>query len=650
MQLGSWIWIIPLAPLIGAILVGIFGAKVFKERSHIFIITGVAISAALSLIVLAIVNGTHPEHGETVQAVGVAGYDWITVGGLQSLIHASIDPLTAIMLAMVSVVSLFVVIYSNGYMAGDSGYFRFFAYLGLFVFSMLMLILSDNFLMLYVFWEAVGLCSYLLIGYYYTKPSAAAAAKKAFLVNRVGDFGFAIGILLIVLNFKTISFDAVFTAVSDPAFREANAGLLTAIALCLFTGACGKSAQLPLHIWLPDAMEGPSPVSALIHAATMVTAGVYMTVRCGAIFTASPIAMTVVAIVGGITALFAATIALVQTDVKRILAYSTVSQLGYMFLAVGVGSAVAGVFHLYTHAFFKALLFLAAGSIMHAMHNKIDLKEFGGLKKDIPVTHWTFLIGSMALAGVPLLAGFFSKDMILAAALNHHELSWLGWLAVLTAAMTAFYTFRCYFLVFHGPRFLPDDVHHPHESKIMNFSLLVLSIGAIFAGYAGVFGGHGDHGGGWISSFLGRSESVAFFSSLGEGAHHGMSHGVVAAISIAVVVLGIGLAWAIYGRTRETATRLAAGGLAPIHKVLLNKWYVDELYDYVIIRPLRKVGDVCFDTDNHLIDRIIKIVAGTPKVCGWFISVFFQRGVLQSYALWMLVGMAIMMYYVLKQI
>jgi NADH-quinone oxidoreductase subunit L len=638
MDLGSWVWLIPLAPLAAALVVGILGAKVLKENSHILVIGSVAVSAVLSLIVLKIVSGS------SEAAAHISGYDWITVGGLQSLIGASIDPLTAIMLATVSVVSLFVVIYSKGYMAGDTGFFRFFAYLGLFIFSMLMLILSDNFLMLYVFWEAVGLCSYLLIGYYYTKPSAAAAAKKAFIVNRVGDFGFAIGILLIVFNFETISFDAVFAAI--PAFAEANPGTITLIALCLFTGAVGKSAQLPLYVWLPDAMEGPSPVSALIHAATMVTAGVYMTVRCGAIFTASPTAMMVVACVGGITAFFAATIAFAQTDIKRILAYSTVSQLGYMFLAVGVGAASAGVFHLYTHAFFKALLFLAAGSVMHTMHHHIDLKELGGLRKDIPVTHITFLIGALALAGVPFLSGFFSKDAILWSALNHPTLSWLGWMGVVTAAFTAFYTFRCYFMTFWGPRMVPSDVHDIKESKMMNFSLIFLAVGAIGAGYVGVFGGHGDDGGGWIGDFLSRSTSVYHYSAT---AHfgHAMTHSTVGIMSGAIAIVCIALAFVIYLPNRNKAKKLASA-LHPLHTLLANKYYVDELYDWLIVRRLRNLGQFCFGTDNYFIDSILWLVTAIVRFPGWLMSVIFQRGILQSYALMMLLGVAVIFYLALR--
>ncbi|MCF7957382.1 MAG: NADH-quinone oxidoreductase subunit L [Phycisphaerae bacterium] len=624
-MIKEWIWLIPLMPLLASFVTGLLGAKVLKDKSHWLVIAGAASSAVLAIYVLCLTNGNSGD-----AAVFVDGFEWINIGGLVSNVKAMIDPLTAVMLVTVSVVALLVVIYSKGYMAGDTGYFRFFAYLGLFIFSMLMLVLSSNFLMLYVFWEAVGLCSYLLIGFYYKKPSAAAAAKKAFLVNRVGDFGFAIGILLIYLNCHTVDFTQVFAMI--PELAKTNPGLITTIALCLFVGACGKSAQLPLYVWLPDAMEGPSPVSALVHAATMVTAGVYMVVRCGAIFTHSGTAMTVVAIVGGITALFAATIALVQTDIKRILAYSTISQLGYMFLAVGVGAASAGIFHLYTHAFFKALLFLAAGSIMHAMHDHIDLKEIGGLRKDIPWTHWTFLIGALALAGCPLLSGFFSKDEILAAALNHESLSWLGWVGVLTAGMTAFYTFRCYFMAFHGPRFMPKDVHHPHETPVMNYVLAVLAVGAIFAGYVNM----GEHG--WLESFLGRSASVENYAKLHVRGHH-FGHTTVMFISIAVVAIGMALAYAIYGKGREKAEKIARALQAP-QKVLLNKYYVDEGYDYIFIRPLRKLGDYCFGSDNKCIDSILWAITAVPRSLG-FVGSLFQQGMLQTYALMMLFGLAV---------
>jgi len=626
----TWVWLIPLLPLLGAVLTAVIGPR-FLKQTHWLVIIGVAVAAILSLTLLSHVNRA-ADH-----KIAVPGYDWIQMGSLNTLIQGSVDPLTAIMFVTVSIVSLLVIIYSSGYMSGDRGYVRFFAFMGLFVFSMLMLVLADNFLMLYIFWEAVGLCSYLLIGFYYQRPAAAAAAKKAFLVNRIGDFGFAIGILLIYLNFGTVDYSAVFERI--PEIAASHPGLITAIALCLFAGACGKSAQLPLYVWLPDAMEGPSPVSALIHAATMVTAGVYMVVRCGAIFTQSATAMTVVAVVGALTAFFAACIALAQTDIKRILAYSTISQLGYMFLAAGVGAAGAAIFHLYTHAFFKALLFLAAGSIMHAMHDHIDLKNIGGLKKDIPWTYWTFLFGALALAGFPGLAGFFSKDEILAAALNHPTLSILGWLAVLTAAMTAFYTFRCFFLAFHGPRLVPDDVEHPHETPVMNYVLAVFAFGAIFAGYFNVFGNPG-----WFEHFLDKSASVHHFA---HGEEHGpYSHTIVMLISIGVVLAGIGLAAWIYYAGREKAELLAQGPFKPIRNFLAHKCYIDELYDTIFIKPLRKFGQVCFGNDNWVIDSLLWIITAIPRALGALTSTT-QRGVLQDYALLMLLGLAVIFLFIM---
>ena len=639
----QWVWLIPLLPLLGALLAAILGPRLMPRKCPWLVIAAVAISTLLSVVLLVIVNGMIP-HADVAQrqVVGkiISGYDWLNVGTLKSFIGAYVDPLTAVMLVTVSLVSLLVVIYSSGYMTGDRGYARFFAFMGLFVFSMLMLVLADNFLMLYIFWEAVGLCSYLLIGFYYQRPSAAAAAKKAFLVNRVGDFGFAVGILLIFLNFHTVDFKAVFDQV--PAFAPNHPGMITLIALCLFAGAVGKSAQLPLHVWLPDAMEGPSPVSALIHAATMVTAGVYMVVRCGAIFAGSGIALTVVAVIGGLTAFFAATIALAQTDIKRILAYSTISQLGYMFLAVGVGAAGAGIFHLYTHAFFKALLFLAAGGIMHALADHIDLKELGGLRKVIPWTHGLFLVGALALAGCPLLSGFFSKDEILLAALNHPTMSMLGWLAVFTAGLTAFYTFRCYFMAFHGPRLVPHEVKHPHETSIMNYAMLPLALGAVCAGYVG-FGGER---GGWFGSFLDHCAGVQQYHPPLIGHRFGYGHHTVTIISIAVVIGGIALAAFIYARGRQRAQKLA--GLFPsTHRLLAHKYYVDEIYHALFVRPLHRLGDACFGGDNRVIDSLLWIITALPRALGWIVGLT-QQGKLQTYALLMLLGLAAIAFLVLR--
>jgi len=629
-KISTWIWLIPVLPLLAALLTAAAGPHFLRKHSHLPVIIALAVSAILAVVVLGITYGT-PEVPQT----DINGYNWLSIDNLQSTFKARISPLTTLMLVTVLLVSLVVTIYSKGYMAGERGYGRFFAFIGLFVFSMLMLVISDNFLMLYIFWEAVGLCSYLLIGFWYQRPEAAAAAKKAFIVNRIGDFGFAVGILLIFLNFNTVEFygsQGVFTQAH--CFAAQHPVLITVIALCLFAGAVGKSAQLPLYVWLPDAMEGPTPVSALIHAATMVTAGVYMVARCGAIFSESKIALTVVAITGGITALFATVIALVQTDIKRILAYSTISQLGYMFLAVGVGSAAAGIFHLYTHAFFKALLFLAAGAIMHAMHNHIDLKELGGLKNDIPWARWTFLIGALALAGFPGLAGFFSKDEILWGALNHPTLFWLGWIGVFTAALTAFYIFRCYFLAFHGPRLVPKDVAQPHETPVMSYCLVVLAVGSILAGYINWGKNHP------LDSFLSGSVSLASYHRLDLSSHR-ISHDTVMYISIAAALLGIAAAGLICLPTRTKADQIAAyPTLRPMHKLLLNKFYVDEIYQSIFVHPLRFLGKICFTLDNLVIDSLIWLITVVPRAAGAVVGLA-QRGSLQTYALLMILGLTL---------
>ncbi|MBN1846686.1 MAG: NADH-quinone oxidoreductase subunit L, partial [Sedimentisphaerales bacterium] len=639
----TWVWLIPLCPLLGAIAAATLGPRWMPRRCGWPVIVGTAVSVALALLLLGILAAADPDPAAPNEGIlyKVTGYNWLHVGTLQSYIGAYVDPLTAVMLVTVSLVSLMVVIYSAGYMAGDRGYARFFGFMGLFVFSMLMLVLADNFLMLYIFWEAVGLCSYLLIGFYYQRPAAAAAAKKAFIVNRIGDFGFAIGILLIYLNFHSVDFQMVFhRLIHDATFVEQHQNLITLIGLCLFAGACGKSAQLPLYVWLPDAMEGPSPVSALIHAATMVTAGVYMVVRCGAIFTASTTALIVVATVGCLTALFAALIALAQTDIKRILAYSTISQLGYMFLAVGVGAASAGIFHLYTHAFFKALLFLAAGAVMHAMHDHIDLKDLGGLWKDIPHAHKLFLVGALALAGCPLFAGFFSKDAILFAALNHPYLKVLGWLAVLTAALTAFYTFRCYFLAFHGPRRLPDGVEYPHEIPIMTYAMIPLAAGAFLAGYVNIgWFGHG------FDSFLGHSPSVMRFDELAGGGH-GISHLLVGGLSLLLFAAGLIAAAILYLPNQLRAVKLG-GTFEATRRLLANKFYVDEIYDAVFVVPLRRAGRFCFGSDNWIIDSILWIITFIPRLAGALLQLT-QRGRMQTYALWMLTGLAIIFLLVLR--
>jgi NADH-quinone oxidoreductase subunit L len=586
------------------------------------------------------------------------------------------DTLTAIMLSMVTFVSTLVAIYAAGYMHGDPGYWRFFAYIGLFVFSMTMLVSVSNFVLLYVFWEAVGVCSYLLIGFWYQKPEAAAAGKKAFLVNRVGDFGFAIALFLIWTTYGTLNFHdtqavtadggtvlvaGVFgeTRIANP-LLYAGGGVALAICLLLMLGACGKSAQFPLHVWLPDAMEGPTPVSALIHAATMVTAGVYMVTRCAPLFAAAsgvplfeidgqPIdAGNVVSIIGGFTALLAGLIAITQTDLKRVLAYSTVSQLGYMFLSVGTGTRlgiVAGMFHLFTHAFFKALLFLGAGSVMHAMGGVIDMRYFGGLKKLMPTTRWTFVVGCLALAGVIPLAGFWSKDEILAALYEKaHDADHAGqtvqaalhnglyWLALFAALLTAFYTFRAYFMTFHGDEQIPREAgHHAHESPAsMTVPLIILAACSVVVGV--LFGPTHQ-----FSEFLSRTPSVSFEAI---PATEPALHYQIVVQSTVAALLGIGLAAFFYLGERREAESLA-NLFRPLYRLSRGKFFFDELYTVFIVWPLRVVALLSYVIDRFLIDGVVNLVGKLPGVLGYVLR-YVQTGLVQWYALAMVLGLVVM--------
>jgi NADH-quinone oxidoreductase subunit L len=641
----TWSVLILLGPLLGAILAGVLGPTLLKGRTHFVVIAGVLLAVVGSFALFFQVTGQ--EHAE---AAHVVLYQWFPVGDASFFnVEFRVDALTAIMMLVVTVISLLVVIYSRDYMRNHDdpakGYERFFAYLGLFVFSMAALVLGGNFLLLYLGWEAVGLCSYLLIGFYYGKPSAAAAAKKAFLVNRIGDFGFGLGILLIYLTVGSLQYDVVFQRIADGlATGDIERGRVTAIALLLFCGAVGKSAQFPLYVWLPDAMEGPSPVSALIHAATMVTAGVYMIARCGAIFVESQTAMTIVASIGAFTAIFAASMALVQHDMKRILAYSTVSQLGYMFLGLGVFAAKASIFHLYTHAFFKALLFLGAGSVMHAMGNVIDLRKFSGLKRVMPWTYGTMLIGCLALAGFPLLSGFWSKDEIIHAAFNQSR--FLGWIGLITALMTAFYTFRMFYRAFHGVTKVPDGVHAHESGKWMVAPLVLLSIGALFAGYAGVHIGAGG--------FLGLFEPHGAFQHFLEPVlapfdrlhvetlanTHWQKYGLMYASS-ALSILGIVIAYALYVDSPmlpEVFARMFPG----LHDALYHKYYVDEAFQAWIVEPLRKLGAACFAIDTYFIDGLVWIVTAIPRGLALILRQT-QNGSLQGYGASMVVGLAIIL-------
>jgi len=482
--IGEYLWLIPAFPLAGVLVNGLIGHRLPR-----IVCGAVACLAVLGSAVVSVMGLLHllrlpaGEAREIHQTL----FPWIGAGSFQTSVSLMLDPLSAVMACVVTVVGFLIHVYSTGYMARDPRYHRYFTYLNLFTFAMLVLVLADNFLLMFVGWEGVGLCSYLLIGFWFQRPSAAAAGKKAFLVNRVGDFGFLLGMLFIFAVFGSLDYRVVFERVA--AEPGAITATLTAICLLLFVGATGKSAQIPLYVWLPDAMEGPTPVSALIHAATMVTAGVYMVARCSILFVNAPAALLVVAVIGALTAFFAATIGLVQNDIKRVLAYSTVSQLGYMFLACGVGAFAAAIFHLMTHAFFKALLFLGAGSVIHGMHEEQDIRKMGGLMKWMPITGFTFWIGTLAIAGIPPLSGFFSKDEIiwysLAGPLGH----WAFWGAgVVTAVLTAFYMARLTFKTFHGQPRMPEDLRSRiHESPLsMTAVLTVLALGAVFAGLVNI--------------------------------------------------------------------------------------------------------------------------------------------------------------------
>jgi NADH-quinone oxidoreductase subunit L len=580
-------------------------------------------------------------------------------GDFQIDVTLRADPLTAVMLVVVTFISTLVAIYSSGYMHGDRGYWRFYSYISLFVFSMTMLVSVSNYLLLYVFWEAVGLCSYLLIGFWYEKPAAAAAGKKAFLVNRIGDFGFALGIFLIWTVYGSLNFHDTVAAgnVTDMGVlgqarlasgQFAGGSLGTTICLLLLLGACGKSAQFPLHVWLPDAMEGPSPVSALIHAATMVTAGVYMLARCMPLYSVSPIALYAVTIVGGVTALLGAIIAITQTDLKRILAYSTISHLGYMFLAMGTGTLIgvtAGMFHLVTHAFFKALLFLAAGSVMHAMGGVIDIRQFGGLRRRLPITHWTFLIGGLALVGMFPFAGFWSKDAILLAMAEKSPSGMIDpiyqfffWTTLLGIILMAVYTFRPFIITFYGEEKLPEEAgSHAHEAlPSMIVPLLILAIGSVVVGawleWSGV-----------LTDLLARTPSLAFLGNEVHNAAQDELHTSIAIKSTALVLIGLSFTVLLYVGTRRTVEKItAAMNLIGLYSLSYGKFFFDQLYIALIIRPLEIIAQFCDWFDSHIIDRLVDILGFIPKLLGSSLRPL-QGGLVQSYALVMVLGVLILM-------
>jgi len=608
--------IVPLAPLAA------FAINVFFGRWRLQHLTGLIASAALAISALAatgILLGTLGRHDAAI----VMLYRWIGVGTFQIDVSFQIDQLSTLMMLVVTWISFLIHVYSMGYMHDDHGYWRFFSWLPLFVFFMLVLVMADNYLLMFVGWEGVGLCSYLLIGFWFEKPAPQAAANKAFWMNRIGDWGFMVGVILIFLTFGSLAFRDVFAKVGI-----AQSELLTAICLFLFLGATGKSAQIPLYTWLPDAMEGPTPVSALIHAATMVTAGVYMTARSTPLFAEAGPALLVVAVIGTATAVLAATIALVQTDIKRVMAYSTVSQLGYMFLGVGVGAPIAAMFHLATHAFFKALLFLGSGSVIHALGGQQDMRHMGGLKPKLPITYWTMLIGGLALAAIPPLAGFWSKDEIVNSAFFRGQgYEWFWAIGVTTGALTAFYTMRMLWLTFHGA---PRDRHlyeHAHESpRVMTTPLIALAVGAALAGL--VLGWPPDAG--WVHQYLGplfeRAEAIDYSRIA-----------VLATISAVAGVLGLGLAWLTYARRRPDPERVART-FAPLYTLLVNKWYLDAFYDHNVAGAFRWLFGASWAFDLAFIDGFVNKLAAGFQIGGRNLR-RLQTGIVGNYALTIVLGL-----------
>jgi NADH-quinone oxidoreductase subunit L len=637
MPVLDYLWIIPLLPLLGAATNGIFGGRWPKNAITAIALSSTTLSFLAALEAVREFASLSPAEVPWIKTY----FTWISAGGFRADFALQMDQLTVVMLLVVTGVGWLIHIYSTGYMHDDPGYRRFFSYLNLFMFFMLVLVLAANYLLMFVGWEGVGLCSYLLIGFFFLKQSATNAGNKAFWVNRIGDFGFLLGVLLIFRTFGTLDFAAVLPrAAAMSADPAGQIGTLTAIALLLFVGATGKSAQLPLYVWLPDAMEGPTPVSALIHAATMVTAGVYMVVRSHAIFLNAPVAMEVVGVIGCITALFAATIGLVQTDIKKVLAYSTVSQLGYMFLACGVGAFSAGIFHLMTHAFFKGLLFLAAGSVIHALGGEQDMRKMGGLRKKIPVTFWTMFMATLAISGAPGFSGFFSKDEILNAAQRMSPVLWA--LGVLTAGLTSFYMFRLLFLTFFGKERYDEHHVHVHESpRNMTVPLVVLAILSVCGGWmaAPALLGGVNHFEQFLAPVMATGAApAAMAESSGGGA--AILQSLLGAPVIAGL-LGFLLAWWLYVRSPETPKKLAAS-LSAAYKLLAGKYFVDELYGAVMVRPLVWISNTLLwrVVDEGAIDGAVNGIARLSSESGDRLR-RANTGNVRSYATWIVVGVVV---------
>jgi NADH-quinone oxidoreductase subunit L len=631
------------SPVVGVLINGLLGSLLQKRFGEkiVGVIGSATIGISFALAVVMFIDMVRFPVDDRRHVVDL--YNWISAGGLSVNVSYLVDQLSIVMLLVVTGVSFLIHIYSIGYMHSDKGFFRFFTYLNLFVFAMLNLILADNYLLMFLGWEGVGLCSYLLIGFWYDRKFSGVkitwtgdAGMKAFIVNRVGDFAFLIGMFLIFSNFGTFNFDSVFSGAASR-FAGGNS-TVTWIAILLFIGATGKSAQIPLYVWLPDAMAGPTPVSALIHAATMVTAGVYMIARSAVLYALAPTAMLIVAIVGAVTAIYAASMGLVQNDIKKVLAYSTISQLGYMFLAMGVGAFGAGIFHLMTHAFFKALLFLGAGAIIHALHDDQDLRNMGGLKTLMPATYKTFLLASLAISGIPPLSGFFSKDEILA---NAFATSWILWLiGVSTAFLTAFYIFRLFFMAFEGkPRF---DVHHLHihdAPMAMLVPLWALGVLSVIGGWIGIPSSLG--GGDWFNKFLepvfesaqARMTSIPFLESPVEY--------VLMFISVLAGLAGIYLAYVAYLKKPELSAKLRRT-VGDFYEILSNKYYVDEIYNALIVKPIEYVSDryLWRGVDEIVIDGSVNGTGKTVRLAGRILR-RLQTGFVQNYAFIFVLGIVL---------
>jgi NADH-quinone oxidoreductase subunit L len=642
-----YIYLTVLLPLLGFLVNGIFGSRIKNEK-----IIGWIGSGTVGLSFLIVVGaffqtlGLPTDDRKTI----VTLFNWLNVGGLNINVSYQVDQLSLIMALIVTGVGFLIHVYSIGYMHDDKGFWRFFSYMNLFIFAMMNLILSDNFVLLFLGWEGVGLCSYLLIGFWYDKNfekgTTGDAAKKAFIVNRTGDFGFLLGMFLIYLTFGSLNFGEVF-----PRAASFNVPVSTFnfIALFLFIGAIGKSAQIPLFVWLPDAMAGPTPVSALIHAATMVTAGVYMVARCSIIFASAPAILTIIAVIGAFTAIFAASIGLVQNDIKKILAYSTVSQLGYMFLAMGVGAFTSGIFHVMTHAFFKALLFLGAGSVIHSMHEEQNIQHFGGLKKYMPQTYFTFLIAALAISGIPPLSGFFSKDdILLNTYANGQYILWFVGFA--TAILTAFYMFRLYFLTFEGKERFGSQ-KHPHESpKLMTIPLIVLAVLSAIGGFIGIPAIFAGENGNLFERWLEPVFKNANTKMMTYGVHSNLEAIVLMSVTVIGAAISIYFARYVYLKNPRFALN-ASTKLKGLYNLLLNKYFVDELYDAVIVNPIAKGSDrfLWRFTDVAVIDGFVN---GTASLIIFISGKIrkIQTGVTQFYAVIMMLGIVIALFWIIMSL